>query len=271
MQSYEPQLRQEAAQSYQQQPAARHSMSSLQYSHQELLHNKQQQTQDSRLDMLKRENLELKTHISFIWSANDQSEQMRAMLESGRTERQRLSGMLESQRTEVGILTDALKQLQAVVDSSRLEKHSLEMEVLDLKVELEGQIGVTVELKSQLQRERKRAGDAEDVAEELKKDFESRIVEVKCLEEQVAQLDDSRVDPNTFDNIAIRMAANMGHTDIVRQLMWDPRVDPLVEHNFAFRKAAEGGHLEIVNVFNCRCRCFSWIHESILLRKTITH
>lgn len=70
---------------------------------------------------------------------------------------------------------------------------------------------------------------------------------------------DSRVDPTTSDNYAIRIASFHGRTAVIQvnlrecnelkvidELLKDPRVDPSIDNNFPVRVASDNGHLDLV-------------------------
>jgi hypothetical protein len=67
---------------------------------------------------------------------------------------------------------------------------------------------------------------------------------------------DSRVDPSALSNYAIQRACELGHSDIVAELLLDPRVDPTVPSptNITcyyvppIQLAAEAGHWRVVRV-----------------------
>ena len=59
-------------------------------------------------------------------------------------------------------------------------------------------------------------------------------------------LQDPRVDPSVDDNIAIRIASEKGHMDVVKRLLQDPRVDPSASRNQAIRFASMSGRAGIV-------------------------
>ena len=61
-------------------------------------------------------------------------------------------------------------------------------------------------------------------------------------------LKDNRVDPSVYDNWAIRMASENGHTDVVRLLLKDNRVDPSVYDNYAVKFASDKGRTEVVKL-----------------------
>ena len=61
-------------------------------------------------------------------------------------------------------------------------------------------------------------------------------------------LQDNRVNPADQNNYAIRWAANYGHTDTVKILVQDNRVNPADENNEAIKVAAEYGHTDTVKI-----------------------
>jgi hypothetical protein len=61
-------------------------------------------------------------------------------------------------------------------------------------------------------------------------------------------LQDPRVDPSAFNNIALQLACYHGHKDIVQLLLEDPRVNPGVPNNKPLNMATYQGHLEIVQL-----------------------
>ena len=62
----------------------------------------------------------------------------------------------------------------------------------------------------------------------------------------------SGVDPSKNHNIALRMAALYGQTEIVKMLLADPRVDVTDRDNDAIHKAEAAGHWEIVDLLMSR-------------------
>lgn len=54
--------------------------------------------------------------------------------------------------------------------------------------------------------------------------------------------------PSVSNNIAIRIASHKGHVELVKLLLNDPRVDPSTEDNRAIRAAGKKGHFDTVNV-----------------------
>ena len=60
-------------------------------------------------------------------------------------------------------------------------------------------------------------------------------------------LEDGRVDPTVEDNLAIKLAAAWGRTDLVQALL-SSGCDPTAEDCAAIRWAAEHGHVEIVSI-----------------------
>ena len=65
-------------------------------------------------------------------------------------------------------------------------------------------------------------------------------------------LGDERVNPSAVDNYAIKQAAYYGRTAIVRLLLSDKRVDPSADDDYAIRLAAQNGHDEIVKLLRNR-------------------
>jgi hypothetical protein len=59
-------------------------------------------------------------------------------------------------------------------------------------------------------------------------------------------LRDAMFDPSAFCNRAIRLAAREGHLAVVERLLQDKRVDPSADNNYAVRWAAYNGHLAVV-------------------------
>ena len=59
-------------------------------------------------------------------------------------------------------------------------------------------------------------------------------------------LEDPRVDPTKFDNIAIQSAVENGRTDIVNRLLEDQRVDPSKNNNIILVHASIRGYPDIV-------------------------
>lgn len=59
-------------------------------------------------------------------------------------------------------------------------------------------------------------------------------------------LHDDKVDPSAQDNMAICVAAQHGHLDVIKLLLGDPRVNPAVKQNFPLRLAAQYGHYDVV-------------------------
>ena len=59
---------------------------------------------------------------------------------------------------------------------------------------------------------------------------------------------DPRVDPDTNDNYAIKMASRKGYTKVVRFLLNDSRVDPGTDENYAIRLASYYGHTKVVRL-----------------------
>lgn len=59
---------------------------------------------------------------------------------------------------------------------------------------------------------------------------------------------DSKVDPFSEDNYAIRSAAHYGHNDVAKLLFSDLRVDLSDDDNYAFRKASQNVQSEIVKL-----------------------
>ena len=59
---------------------------------------------------------------------------------------------------------------------------------------------------------------------------------------------DSRVDPSTDNNYAIRLASRYGHVEVVKVLLQDPRVDTSADDNAAIRWASENRRVEVVKV-----------------------
>lgn len=66
--------------------------------------------------------------------------------------------------------------------------------------------------------------------------------------EKVKQFLQEGIDPSDDDNRAIKEAAEVGHTDIVKLLLTDSRVDPSSDNNIAITRARQGGHTEIVEL-----------------------
>lgn len=61
-------------------------------------------------------------------------------------------------------------------------------------------------------------------------------------------LKDERVDPTACDNYALRWAALEGHIEVVKVLLADGRADPAAEDNWAVRVAAVNGRLGIIRL-----------------------
>ena len=61
-------------------------------------------------------------------------------------------------------------------------------------------------------------------------------------------LADSRVDPTTGNNIAIRLAARLGHVDVVKLLLSDLRISSTVDIHAVANLARKNGHLDIVDL-----------------------
>lgn len=61
-------------------------------------------------------------------------------------------------------------------------------------------------------------------------------------------LDDSRVDPSIYNNMAIIDAIKNGHANVVQRLLMDPRVDPNADGNVAFEKAIINNDIATVSV-----------------------
>ena len=59
-------------------------------------------------------------------------------------------------------------------------------------------------------------------------------------------LKNPRIDPAKDNQLAIRVASDLGHLEIVKMLLKDPRVDPSVMYQTALNNAAESGHLLVV-------------------------
>jgi DNA-binding FrmR family transcriptional regulator len=55
-----------------------------------------------------------------------------------------------------------------------------------------------------------------------------------------------QLDPASYQNMAIRIAACNGHLSVVKRLLDDPRVDPSADNNMTIRIAACNGHLSVV-------------------------
>ncbi len=66
--------------------------------------------------------------------------------------------------------------------------------------------------------------------------------------ELVKQMLKSGVDPSAQDNYAIQLAAEYGHTEVVRLLLSDSRVNPSAQYNYAIKWAAYYGHTEVVKL-----------------------
>jgi hypothetical protein len=79
-------------------------------------------------------------------------------------------------------------------------------------------------------------------------------------------LTDERVDPTACDNYALRYAASDGHIEVVRVLLVDGRSDPAAEDNWAFRIAAANGRLEIVRMLLADPRVDPTVDNKIALR-----
>jgi hypothetical protein len=63
-----------------------------------------------------------------------------------------------------------------------------------------------------------------------------------------AYLEDGRVDPGSFNNYAIIIASERGHSRIVNVLLQDKRVNPRAQNDQALRAAIKKGHTEIVEM-----------------------
>ena len=59
-------------------------------------------------------------------------------------------------------------------------------------------------------------------------------------------LDNSRTDPADRDNLCIRSACRLGHTDVVSLLLTDRRVKPSTDNNAALKSACMNNRTEIV-------------------------
>ena len=68
------------------------------------------------------------------------------------------------------------------------------------------------------------------------------------IDETRLLLVDSRVNPTSNKNEAIKLACIKGHIDIVRLLLADERVDPGNENNHAIRWACCCGHVDVVRL-----------------------
>lgn len=55
-------------------------------------------------------------------------------------------------------------------------------------------------------------------------------------------------DPSVYDDLPLRLAADKGHTDVVKLLLSDPRVDPTSRQSKALWIAASNGHVEVVSL-----------------------
>uniref|UniRef100_A0A6C0JTJ4 Uncharacterized protein n=1 Tax=viral metagenome TaxID=1070528 RepID=A0A6C0JTJ4_9ZZZZ len=60
--------------------------------------------------------------------------------------------------------------------------------------------------------------------------------------------EETKADPSTQNNYAIRWAAYNGHADVVRLLLEDPRVDPSAKNNDALQYACSRGYIDIVRL-----------------------
>ena len=65
----------------------------------------------------------------------------------------------------------------------------------------------------------------------------------------VKELLEKGVDPSAEDDEAIRVAAENGHTEVVRRLLDDNRVDPAAMDNYAIRVAAANNHPKVLELF----------------------
>ena len=54
------------------------------------------------------------------------------------------------------------------------------------------------------------------------------------------------IDPSVDNNLAIHLAAEEGHLEILELLLSHPSVDPTADNNYAVRAAAENNHLSVV-------------------------
>ena len=59
-------------------------------------------------------------------------------------------------------------------------------------------------------------------------------------------LEDSRVDPSSGDNYAIKFASDLGYLNIVNRFLQDPRVDPSASDNAAIRWASRRNHTDVI-------------------------
>jgi hypothetical protein len=55
------------------------------------------------------------------------------------------------------------------------------------------------------------------------------------------------VDPTSIDNLAVQLASQNGHLEVVRFLCCLPQVDPSDSNNRAVRLASQLGYIEVVN------------------------
>ena len=61
-------------------------------------------------------------------------------------------------------------------------------------------------------------------------------------------LDDKRANPKAEDNWAIQKASQNGHVEVVKLLLNDKRVDPTADNNSAIQYASENGHVEVMKL-----------------------
>ena len=59
---------------------------------------------------------------------------------------------------------------------------------------------------------------------------------------------ESRVDPSSDNNYAIRMSCKNGHLELVELLLKHPMVSPQAEDDYCIRLASQNGHVEIVKL-----------------------
>ena len=74
------------------------------------------------------------------------------------------------------------------------------------------------------------------------------LIQNDYSEEPMIFLNDKRVDPSQFDNIAIISASSAGGVDMVKKLIKDPRVDPSAQKNKAIKKAINYDHSDVVEL-----------------------
>jgi hypothetical protein len=64
----------------------------------------------------------------------------------------------------------------------------------------------------------------------------------------LTKLLEKNVDPTDDENLCLRLAAQNGHTEIVKELLKNPNVDPATCANYPILFASRNGHTEIVEI-----------------------